>query len=209
MRRAAHIVVLAMLLTALCACSRNARVIPPERMARLYYDMFLADQWLRDNPRNRAAADTTLFFDPIFRRHGVTFEDYDRSLQYYMDRPDDFTKILEKVADRLNKDGERLQLEANELTAAEYERDKLRRTLRAHDFTTDSSRWDFPQRLWPENDTTKHEKYGLPAEIRLHSRGEGGSEPDSIRGREPKRPRLRGSAEEVLLPDGFDHVEVQ
>lgn len=209
MRRAVHIVWLMLLLASLCACSRRARVISPDRMGRLYYDMFLADQWLRDNSRNRAHADTTLFFDPIFRKHGVSFEDYDRSIRYYLDRPDKFTKILDKVADQLRKEGERLQREADELTTQEYERDRLRRSVRSYDFTTDSLRWDFPQRLWPQTDTTIIKDDGLPGKIRLHSRGDGGSEADSSRLLEPRRDRFRGSAEKVLLPDGLDDLEVR
>ena len=65
--------------------------------------MFIADQWLRDHPDEKKVADTTLFFDPLFREHGYTFEDYDRSVSYYVARPDRFSDITTRVADELKR----------------------------------------------------------------------------------------------------------
>ena len=48
---------------ALSSCSKGGRVLSEHKMEMLYTDMFLADQWLRDHPKYRAMADTTLFFD--------------------------------------------------------------------------------------------------------------------------------------------------
>ena len=84
-------------------------------MELLYADMFLADQWLRDHPQYRSTADTTLFFDPIFEKHNITFEDYDASLKYYVSNPELLAEItqkasarLQKMADSMNKEVERL-----------------------------------------------------------------------------------------------------
>ena len=220
MRRAAHIVVLAALLAALCACSHRARLIPAEKLSRIYYDMFLADQWIKDNPDERKVADTTLVFDPIFRRYGYSFEDYDYTLQYYLDRPDDFDEILQRTEERLRKDGERLQQEADALTARDVELARYRRGFERKDFSSDSLRWTGESILWPERpekpdlpeteeDTTTTELYELPGKIRLHSGRGGSSEPDSIRRIQLRRPVHAGGVEKVLLPDGPDHVEVQ
>ena len=147
--RAAHIVVLAALLAVLCGCGRRARVIPAEKLTRIYHDMFLADQWIRDNPEARKVADTTLFFDPIFRRYGYDFEDYDRTVHYYLDHPEKYSKILTRASDRLRKEGEGLQLEADALTAREVELNKFRRAFQEKDFSTDSLRWAGVNALWP------------------------------------------------------------
>lgn len=208
MRRVAHIVVLAMLLAAICACGRRARVIPEDKLLRIYHDMFLADQWVRDHPENRQAVDTSLIFDPIFRRYGYTFEDYDRTVHYYLDHDEKYMKLLTRVGDRLRKEGERLQKEADALTAREVELNKYRRGYRRKDFSTDSLRWDFRQRLWPV-DTTNTQQYGLFEEIRLQPGGRRGGGPDPDSGVQPGRIVLPGSAEEMLLPDGLDHLEVQ
>lgn len=147
--RAAHIVVLAALLAMLCGCGRRARVIPAEKLTRIYHDMFLADQWIRDNPEARKVADTTLFFDPIFRRYGYDFEDYDRTVHYYLDHPEKYSKILTRASDRLRKEGERMQHEADLITAREVELAAYRRGYTRQDFSSDSLRWSGPQTLWP------------------------------------------------------------
>ena len=141
--------VAALLFAAPCGCGRPARVIPAEKMTRIYQDMFLADQWLRDNPEARKKADTTLFFDPIFRSYGYSFEDYDRSVQYYLDHPDKYAKILNRASERLRKESTRMQQAADDLTARDYELDRFRRGYTPRDFSTDSLRWSGPETLWP------------------------------------------------------------
>lgn len=148
MRRAGHIVALAALLAALCACDR-AQVIPEKDMVRIYHDMFLADQWVRDHPDARTEVDTMLIFDPIFHRYGYTFADYDRTVHYYLDHNDDYVKLLNRVEKQLRKEGEDLQLEADALTAREVELNKFRRAFREKDFSTDSLRWAGVNALWP------------------------------------------------------------
>ena len=147
--RAVHIVVSAALLAALCGCGRPSRVISAEKMTRIYQDMFLADQWLRDNADARKVADTTLFFDPIFRKYGYSFEDYDRSVQYYLEHPDRYTKILNRAADRLRKEGDRMQKAADALTARDLELDRFRRSYQRKDFSSDSLRWAGIRTFWP------------------------------------------------------------
>ena len=84
------------------ACHKDGRVIPKSKLEDIYFDMFVADEWLRDNTEAKAMADTTLFYEPIFHRYGYSFKDYDASVSYYIDRPDKFNKIMSKVAKRLN-----------------------------------------------------------------------------------------------------------
>lgn len=147
--RSAHIVLLLILLASLTGCGRRGRVIPAKKLMKLYTEMYLADQWLRDRPDLRTAADTTLFFDPIFRRHGYTFEDYDRSVHYYLDRPDKFGKLLNKAADRVRKESASLQKEADKEREYRQEIEHLLHLYRWQDLSTDSLRWSGPQTLWP------------------------------------------------------------
>lgn len=100
---------------AVTSCSKGGRVLSEHKMELLYADMFLADQWLCDHPQYRSTADTTLFFDPIFEKHNITFEDYDASLKYYVSNPELLAEItqkasarLQKMADSMNKEVERL-----------------------------------------------------------------------------------------------------
>lgn len=82
------------------ACDRP-KVIPADKMVDLYVDMFLADQWLRDHPDEREAADTTLFFDPVLRSRGYEFEDYEASVNHYLRDPEAFSEITERVKNEL------------------------------------------------------------------------------------------------------------
>ena len=172
MRRAAHIAVLAVVLAGLCACGHRNRIIPENKLVRIYHDMFLADQWVRDHPDSRSDVDTTLLFDPIFHRYGSTFEDYDRTVQSYLDRSEQFVKILNRVETQLRKEGESLQQEADRLTAREVELSKFRRAYRQKDFSTDSLRWAGIQPLWPV-DT-------LPAPDTLTARADSLAQADSL-----------------------------
>ena len=109
-----HIVVAAAVLLCACACSQKAKVIPEKQLEELYIDMFIADQWLRDHNDFQLAADTSLFFDPIFAEHGYTFEDYDATLKYYTARPEVFSELMTRVSDRLSAMGGELVERGNE-----------------------------------------------------------------------------------------------
>ena len=63
--------------------------------------MFLADQWLSDNPRARRGADTSDFYGAIFERYGYSFKDYDASVRHYLGQPEKFADITTNAAKRL------------------------------------------------------------------------------------------------------------
>ncbi len=96
-----HIVLLFALAAFLAGGCGRARVIPEGKLVDIYVDMFLADQWIRDNSEARRRADTTLFFDPVFEKYGYTFEDYDKSMVYYSAKPDKFSEIATAVTEKL------------------------------------------------------------------------------------------------------------
>lgn len=91
------------LLLLLPGCGRRGRVIPAGKLAEIYVDMFLADQWVSDNYSTRRVADTSDFYGPIFKAHGYTFKDYDRSVNHYLQNPEGYSRLLEKSADILEK----------------------------------------------------------------------------------------------------------
>lgn len=147
--RAFHILLLLCVLAAGTGCGRRARVIPEKKMSRIYARMFLADQWVRDHMDARKTADTTLLFDPIFREEGVTFEDYDRSLLYYLDRPEQYARILTAASEQLRAEGAVRQMSLNAERSRQTEREQWRRSYRWRDFSSDSLRWQVPGTLWP------------------------------------------------------------
>ena len=78
-------------------------------MSAIYVEMYVADQWLKDHPASAKTADTTLFYDPIFKKYGYNFRDYDASLRHYVSRPEDYLKIIEKSVKMLEADLDRLE----------------------------------------------------------------------------------------------------
>ncbi len=95
---------LALALLSLCCCSRKGKVIPRDEMADIYYDMFMADQWLQDHREFRETADTTLFYEALFRRHGYSTADYFQSVKHYMRDPKRYSRMMQGVIDRLEAD---------------------------------------------------------------------------------------------------------
>lgn len=92
----------AVVLTALVSCSDRGRVIPASKLTDIYVDMFLSDQWLSSHYSSRKTADTTLFYEPIFRKYGYTVKDYDASVKHYIEKPDEYAKILKTASIRLD-----------------------------------------------------------------------------------------------------------
>ena len=99
-RIAKYLLLAAMVLMCFGSC-RKGKVIPKKDFAAIYADMFLADQWLADNSYARRTADTTRFYDVIFEKYGYTFADYDASVNYYLNRPEKYRKILERTQQKL------------------------------------------------------------------------------------------------------------
>ena len=151
MRRAAlhMLLVLLAVLSVATACGRKPRVIPEKKLVRIYSDMFLLDQWIRDHAEARPVADTTLFFDPVFRRYGYTFEDYNRSVEYYVDHPDKYSEILTTASERLRAEAQRQETVLAAISKREAELDEYRKAFRPSDYSTDSLRWSRPGTLWP------------------------------------------------------------
>lgn len=128
-------------LVSLFSCSRGGKIIPEARMTEIYADMFLEDQWLTTFRKYRTMADTTLFYDPIFEKYGYDFEDFSRSVDYYVDHPEKYIKLLRKTEALLTK--------RREPFAEEVERQKkyMLGIVNAHykriDFTDESVKWRF------------------------------------------------------------------
>ena len=96
------LLIAAVLLCLLPSC-RRGKVLSASKMTDIYVEMFLADQWLSDNPRLKNKADTLQFYGAIFKRHGCRFEDYDASVNYYLSNPEKYIQILKKATDRLKR----------------------------------------------------------------------------------------------------------
>ena len=105
MRKSLHIIVLMVLAVASC---RGPRVIPRDVMADILYDMFMADQQVREEPILRKQADTMLVYEAVFNRYGYDTDDYLYSVRQYLKDPERFAKMSEEVSERLKGEAEAL-----------------------------------------------------------------------------------------------------
>jgi len=141
-KAAAHILAVLVLLLCAAGCGRRGRVIPADTMAEIYAQMFLADQWLADHSTSRKVADTTQFYGAVFKEFGYSFRDYDRSVNYYLDHPQKYTKMLEKSASILEERLAPLKAEKDRREAVKKIEDYLRRhKLPQMDFAMDTLLW--------------------------------------------------------------------
>lgn len=91
-----------LLLAALVFSCGKTKVIPRGKFIDIYVDMFVADQWIRDNPDVKRKTDTLKVYEGIFNRYGYTTEDYAKTVRHYMREPDKFVKVMKKVVKRLD-----------------------------------------------------------------------------------------------------------
>lgn len=105
-----RIAVLAVLIYGIItSCAKDdTRVIPRKKMARIYAEMLVTDQWITSTPGLRMVADTSLVYEPILEKYGYDSDDYRKSIDVYMDDPERFARILRTA-------GEILQERINEL----------------------------------------------------------------------------------------------
>ena len=86
------------------SCSKHeVEVIPRSKMADIYMEMFMTDQWISSTPSMRVVADTSLVYEPILAKYGYDKLDYIYSVDYYMNDPERFARILRSCVDKLDK----------------------------------------------------------------------------------------------------------
>lgn len=88
-------------------------------MAKIYAEMLVMDQWAVSDSRLRQKADTSLIYEPIFEKYGYDGEDYRTSVEYYMNDPERFSRILRESADILDARIEELKNLKQELMKQE------------------------------------------------------------------------------------------
>ncbi len=78
------------------SCSRG-RVIPRGDMAEIYAEMFLVDQWLKNDRAASRIADTSQVYVPIFEKYGYDIDDYRKTVRRYMEDPERFSRVFEQT----------------------------------------------------------------------------------------------------------------
>lgn len=88
---------------------RDRDLIPEDVMSQIYYDIYMTDEAVNSNSRYRRMVDTLRIYEPVFNRYGYTTDDYIRSVNTYLERPDKFVKVFEKTKTMLEKREAELQ----------------------------------------------------------------------------------------------------
>ena len=135
MRTIRHIsLALAMILT-LASCIRGRdRVIPRAKLAEIYAEMFITDQWISGTHSVRRQADTSLVYEPILAKYGYTSADYRRSVDKYMDDPERYGRILRTTGQILDRKLAELHKKEEELARLKELQERLEELRYEADF---------------------------------------------------------------------------
>ena len=106
----------ALCLLLLAGCSAKG-VIGRKEMINLMADMYLADRALEVRPNLMLQKDSILVYPAVMDKHGVTIEEYEASIRYYMDDGDSYIQILRDVKKMLSN----REKELSQLVKAEVE----------------------------------------------------------------------------------------
>lgn len=98
-----HILAVSICVLSLVCCGKDeGKVIPRNKMAEIYAEMFLTDQWLNTRAL-RKMADTSLVYEPILQKYGYSSKDYRKTVDVYLDDPERFARILRTTGEILDE----------------------------------------------------------------------------------------------------------
>lgn len=85
-----------------CASAPEGKVLPPEKMQAVMWDVLQADAYAelyikKDSLKNLPAANAALQ-QKVFDIHHISKDDFYRSYRYYSDKPDEMRIILDSVS---------------------------------------------------------------------------------------------------------------
>lgn len=112
-----HILLMSVAAICLSACVQRGRIIPRSKMEDVYVDLFITDQWIIETPGQSKVADSTMLYEPIFRKYGYTTQDYIASVNHYLKDPKRYARILKRTDAKLTSRLERLNRLVDEDTA--------------------------------------------------------------------------------------------
>jgi Domain of unknown function (DUF4296) len=85
---------------------QKASILPEKKMKEVMWDMIRADQYvsgflLKDSTKKKKEESVKLY-EEIFHIHGITKEQFKKSLDYYSSQPDLFRPIIDSLGKRKN-----------------------------------------------------------------------------------------------------------
>lgn len=105
-----HMVLLMASVLCLVSCHRPRGVVSRNDMTDILSDMIIADYWISiQSPEVRRQSDTTMFYKPIFDKYGCTLDEFLASVDYYLNEPERFAKMVKKAKASIVSHRDKLQ----------------------------------------------------------------------------------------------------
>ena len=83
------------------SCGKSDAPVTAETMGQLMYEMYVIDEYLYSNGEIRAQSDSEYVYLPILEKYGLSVDDFNDALEYYLRHVDEFKEISSSVTDRL------------------------------------------------------------------------------------------------------------
>lgn len=83
------------------SCGKPDSPVPAETMGQLMYEMYVIDEYLYSNGEIRAQSDSEYVYLPILEKYGLSVDDFNNALDYYLRHIEELKEISSSVTDRL------------------------------------------------------------------------------------------------------------
>ncbi len=98
------IIPLAFFFIVMVACTnRPEGVIPPEKIIPIIEDVHLTDAVLTNSRQRRKMSEKEGYYAYIYKKHNITREDFDKSMEYYAHNPKELRETYVDILKRLGK----------------------------------------------------------------------------------------------------------
>lgn len=82
----------------LLGCSEEG-IIQRDTMVSIIEEMYLADQYIEQNPDMRAQTDSMSVYPAIMAKYGYSMADYENSIRYWLQEDGEYNEMLKQVQD--------------------------------------------------------------------------------------------------------------
>ncbi|MDP4267113.1 MAG: DUF4296 domain-containing protein [Bacteroidota bacterium] len=102
-------ILIILLITTFFACHKrdrkvNVDIIPPKKMVEVIYDVHQVEAKLNmEQIKGRNITSLSKeYYNSLFKKHDLTKEEFEKSIEYYAERPAEFEEIYTKVINKFN-----------------------------------------------------------------------------------------------------------
>lgn len=117
MRRTLAYCLVCLALVCTLSCKKGPVIIPKGDMAKIYAEMFMADEAIGSQSLMRRIADTSRVYAPIFAKYGYSVDDFHASEEKYINDAGRYARIIKKAVRMLEAENKVLIKERDRLDA--------------------------------------------------------------------------------------------